>query len=96
MRGILFINCFLRELKRIIPISFETQQVAIKVPAMHSGRVSAFLHKHELKKEQWQNDGSLIAVVEMPAGMRAEFLNELNHLTHGDIETKILEKEAFV
>ena len=83
----------LKELRKIIPISFEKQQIAIKVSAEHSGRVSAFLHKHDLKREQWQNDGSLIAVVEMPAGIRAEFLNELNHLTHGDVETKIMEKK---
>jgi ribosome maturation protein SDO1 len=82
----------LNELKKIIPISLEKQRIAVKVTAQQAGRVSAFLHKYELKKEGWQNDGSLIAVVEMPAGMRSDFLNELNHLTHGDVETKILEK----
>ena len=82
----------LKELKKIIPVSFEKQQIAIKAPAQHSGRVSAFLHKHNLKKEQWLNDGSLVAVVEMPAGLCSEFITELNHLTHGDLETKILEK----
>lgn len=87
------IPAILKELKRMIPISFERQQIAIKVPAEHSGRVSAFLHKHDLKREQWQNDGGLIAIVEVPAGLRAEFLNELNHLTHGDVETKIMEKK---
>ncbi|MDP6671219.1 MAG: ribosome assembly factor SBDS [archaeon] len=82
----------LNELKKIIPISLEKQRIAVKVTAQQAGRVSAFLHKYELKKEAWQNDGSLIAVVEMAAGMRSDFLNELNHLTHGDVETKILEK----
>ncbi len=86
------IPAILKELKKIIPISFEKQQIAVKVSAEHAGRVSAFLHKHELKKEQWLNDGSLIAVVEMPAGLRAEFITELNHLTHGMVETKILEE----
>ncbi len=81
-----------KELKKLIPISFEKQQVAVKVPAVHSGKASAFLHRHELKKEEWQNDGSLVAIVEMPAGLVSDFLTELNHLAHGDVETKILEK----
>ncbi|MAG22269.1 MAG: ribosome assembly factor SBDS [Candidatus Diapherotrites archaeon] len=86
------VSDILKELKKIIPISFEKQQIAIKVPAEQAGRVSAFLHKHDLKKEQWMNDGSLVAIVETPAGLRNEFLTELNHLTHGDVETKIMEK----
>jgi len=85
-------NAMLKELKKILPISFEKQQVAIKAAAQQAGRVSAFLHKYSIKKEQWLNSGELVAVVELPAGMVAEFVNELNHLTHGDIETKILEK----
>ncbi len=83
----------LKELKKIIPISFEKLKIAIKVPAEHSGKASAMLHKYELKKEEWGNDGSLIVLVELPAGMRAEFLNELNHLTHGNVETKFLENQ---
>jgi ribosome maturation protein SDO1 len=90
------IPAVLKELKKIIPISFEKQQIAVKAPPQHSGRVSAFLHKHELRKEQWLNDGSLVAVVEMPAGLRNEFITELNHLTHGDVETKILERGDLV
>ena len=83
----------LKEIKKIIPISFEKLKIAIKIPAEHSGRASAMLHKYDLKKEEWGNDGSLMAMVELPAGMRAEFLNELNHLTHGNVETKFVENQ---
>ena len=86
------IQAILPELKKLLPISFEKQEVAVKVSSEHAGKVSAFLHRYELKKEQWMNDGSLVAVLEMPAGLRAEFINELNHLTHGDVETKLLDK----
>ncbi|MBI4053454.1 MAG: ribosome assembly factor SBDS [Candidatus Diapherotrites archaeon] len=82
----------LKEIRKLIPISFEKMQVAVKVPATFAGKVSAFLHNHDLKKEEWRNDGSLIALLEIPAGMKAELFSELNHLTHGEIETKILEK----
>ena len=82
----------LKEIRKLIPISFEKMQVAVKVPATFAGKVSAFLHNHDLKKEEWRSDGSLIALLEIPAGMKAELFSELNHLTHGEIETKILEK----
>jgi ribosome maturation protein SDO1 len=79
-------------LRPIIPISFEKLKIAIKVPAVHAGRAYSALKNYSLKKEQWQNDGSLIGVVEIPAGLKIELMNELNHLTHGDVETKIIEE----
>jgi ribosome maturation protein Sdo1 len=33
-----------------------------------------------------------VAVVEIPAGVKQELLNELNAITHGDLQSKILEK----
>jgi len=86
------VPAILKELRKIIPISLEQIQIAVKVPAMHAARAEHILHKFRLSKEQWQADGSLIAVVEMPAGLRQDFLNEMNNVCHGDLETKILEK----
>ena len=83
----------LKEIKKLIPISFEKLRIAVKVPAEFSGRASAALHHYDLKKEEWMNDGSLVALVELPAGMRADFLNEMSHLTHGNIETKFLDSK---
>jgi ribosome maturation protein SDO1 len=90
------VPAILKELKKLIPISFEKQQVAVKVPPQHAGRISVVLHKHGLKKEQWLNDGTLVGVVEMPAGLVQELIGELNHLTHGNIETRILERGEMV
>lgn len=81
-----------KELKRIIPISFEKIRLAVKVPAQYSGKAYAVLKSYSVQKEEWQNDGSLIVLLEIPAGVKIELLNELNHITHGDVETKILEK----
>ena len=81
-----------KELKKIVPISLEQIRIAIKVPPAHAAKTEHVLHKYVLVKEEWQRDGSLIAVVEMPAGLRQDFLNDLNGLCHGEAETKILEK----
>jgi len=43
-----------------------------------------------LQKEEWLNDGSYAVVLEVPAGAKQDLFNELNSLTHGDVETKII------
>ncbi len=82
----------LKELKKILPISFEQIKIAIKISATHAAKAEHILHKYKLQKEEWQANGDLVAVVEMPAGLRQDFLNDLNGTCHGDVETKILEK----
>jgi len=82
----------LKELRKIIPISMEQIQLAVKVLPQHAAKTEHILHKYKIVKEQWQSDGSLIAVIEMPAGLRQDFLNDLNQACHGEAETKILEK----
>lgn len=86
------VPAILKELKKLIPISMEHIEIAVKVPAQHAAKTEHVLHKYKIVKEQWQADGSLIAVVEMPAGLRQDFLNDLNSKCHGEAETKILEK----
>ncbi|MFH1239684.1 MAG: ribosome assembly factor SBDS [Candidatus Diapherotrites archaeon] len=84
------------EIKKLIPISFEKQKVALKIPARFAGKASNILHKYSVKKEEWKSDGSLLAMVELPSGLKNDLLNELNTLTHGDMETKLLkEHEKF-
>ena len=81
----------LKEIKKILPISMEKLRVAIKVPAQHSGKASSVLHKYDLQKEEWLSDGSYAVVLEIPAGVKQELFNELNHLVHGEVETRILD-----
>ncbi len=82
----------LKKLGKLIPISLEQIQIAVKIPALHAAKSEHVLHKYRIVKEEWQGNGCLVAVVEMPAGLKQDFLNDLNALCHGDLETKILEK----
>ena len=68
----------------------ENFRVAVKIPAQYAGKASPVLHKYGVQKEEWQNDGSLVAMLEIPAGAKQDLFNELNHLTHGEVESKIL------
>ena len=81
----------IKELKKILPLSMDKLKIAVRISAAFSGRASSILHKYNVIKEEWQNDGSLVGVVEIPAGVKQDLFNELNHLTHGDFESKLLE-----
>ena len=82
----------LNELKKLIPISTEKIRVAIRVPAQFAAKASSVIHAYPIKKQEWQRDGSLIAIVEVSPGLKNDLFNELNHLTHGDVETKLLKE----
>jgi len=81
-----------KELKKLIPLSLEKLRLVVKIPAVYTGKASVVLHKYGVEKEEWGNDGSLMAILEISAGVKTDLFNELNHLTHGDFESKILEK----
>ncbi len=85
------INDVLKDLKRLLPISLEKLRIAVKIPATHSGRCSPILHKYGMQKEEWQNDGSIVAIIEIAAGAKQDLFNELNAVTHGDFESKMLD-----
>ena len=43
-----------------------------------------------ITREEWQADGSLVAVVEMPAGLYGPFVERLGKITQGTIQTKVM------
>ncbi|MCX8158177.1 MAG: ribosome assembly factor SBDS [Candidatus Diapherotrites archaeon] len=83
-------NAIVKELKKVLPITIDKIKFAVRIPAEYAGKASAAIHKYEVKQEQWQSDGSLIALFEISAGAKISLLNELNHITHGSVEVKIL------
>jgi ribosome maturation protein SDO1 len=81
----------LKAISRLIPISLEKVQMAIHIPGEDTGRVFGIINQYgKTMKEEWQPDGSWIAVVEIPGGMQESFYQKLSELTHGNVETKLL------
>lgn len=81
----------LKALRPLIPIRFDKVRIAVKLTGDQYGRCYEFLSgSGKIYKESWEPNGSWIGVLEMPAGMRDDFLNELNERTKGEVETKIL------
>ena len=63
-------------LKPMIPLSFESIRLAIRVPGSAYGSASRILRPH-LEKEQWLENGSWAAIVEFPAGMKDTIIGKL-------------------
>ena len=85
------VNTVLKAIRTKIPIRFERVQVAIKIPGDFSGKVYNIIPEFgKTRKEEWQQDGSWVAIVEIPGGVQDNFYRKLNELTHGQVETKLL------
>lgn len=84
----------MKAIRPLIPIRFEEVSIAIKVPAAYAPKAFGTISTYgKLLKNEWQNDGSWIAVVRIPAGMQTDLYALLNHLTKGDAETRLLRDE---
>ncbi|NHI94428.1 MAG: ribosome assembly factor SBDS [Candidatus Lokiarchaeota archaeon] len=83
----------IKELQSIIPIRMESYSLAIRIPAEFTGKAYNVVSKYtSINKDEWQSDGSWVAVVELPAGLQATLNDELNSLTKGKFEIKKLKK----
>jgi len=80
-----------RSISLVIPIKFEKMKIAIRINASFVGKVYGdILHFGKLLKEEYNDKGIWIGVVEFPAGLKNEFFDRLNEKLHGNMETKIL------
>ncbi len=63
-------------LKPMIPLSFESLRIAVRVPGSAFGSASRILRPY-LEKEQWLENGTWAAIVEIPAGMKDTLVSKL-------------------
>lgn len=83
----------LKAIKPILPIKIEKIIVAVKVPGDAYGKVYGEIkNMGTITKEEWQKDGSWIAMVELPAGIRDDFFNVMNSRSRGSTEIKIIKQ----
>lgn len=85
------VKIVLAKLRPLIPIRFEKTEVAIKLSGEDYGKCYGDIVSFgEIKKQEWQKDGSWIGVVEIPAGVRMDMMDRLNSKTKGNVEMKVL------
>lgn len=80
----------IKQLRPFLPLRVETKKIAVKLPASHAGKYYQLKEFGKVLKEEWQKDGSYIAVLDIPGGVEEEFYQKVNALTKGEAETKLL------
>jgi len=84
----------IKSIRPILPIRFETKEISIKLPPEYAAKSYSVINSFGKKiKEDWQTDGSLLVVLEIPGGLEEELHNKLNAFCHGNVETEIKVKK---
>lgn len=81
------------KLKTVIPIKLEVKRIKLVIPAQYTGQVYGLLKDYK-ESEDWLANGSLQAIIAIPAGMQIDFFDKLNHVTHGAVQSEILPDKA--
>ncbi|MDD5651625.1 MAG: ribosome assembly factor SBDS [Candidatus Nanoarchaeia archaeon] len=80
-------------LRPLIPIKFETRELSVKIPSQFIGGSFRILKSYgKMLKENYENDGSLLAIIEIPAGIQEELIDQLNNVTKGQVVVDILKR----
>ncbi len=77
------ISKIIEKLRPILPLKIENKKLSLKIPAAYTGSVYGLLKDYK-EKEDWQDDGSLVCIINLPAGLQMEFYDKLNAITHGN------------
>ncbi|MCK5402943.1 ribosome assembly factor SBDS, partial [Candidatus Bathyarchaeota archaeon] len=81
----------IEKLRPILPLKIERLRIAIKIPPEYAPRVVGTVRNFgSLSQEEWEKDGSWIAIIELPAGLHLSFLERMRDITRGNYQTKIL------
>jgi len=80
------------KLRSIIPLKSENLSLEITIPAQFASQSYAVLKSvGSLKNEEWQNNGSLKAILEIPAAARPNVIDRLGSITKGSASVEVIQ-----
>jgi ribosome maturation protein SDO1 len=78
------------KMRSIIPLKSENLVLEIIVPAQYAAQSYSVLKSNgTLKKEEWQSNGSLKAILEIPAAARPNVIDRLGSITKGTATVEV-------
>jgi len=84
------VNDVVEKLRSIIPLKSENLILEIIVPAQYAAQSYSVLKSTgTLKKEEWQSNGSLKAIIEIPAAARPNVIDRLGSITKGTASIEV-------
>jgi len=79
------------KLRSIIALKSENLKLEITIPAQYASQSYAVLKSvGSLNKEEWQNNGSLKAILEIPAAARPNVIDRLGSITKGSATVEVM------
>ena len=79
------------KLRSIIALKSENLQLEIIIPAQYASQSYSVLKSiGSLKSEEWQNNGSLKAILEIPAAARPNVIDRLGAITKGSATVEVM------
>lgn len=80
------------KLRGIIPLKSENLDLEITVPAQYAAQSYSVLKSTgSLKREDWLNNGSLKAILEIPAASRPTVIDRLGSITRGTATVEVVQ-----
>ena len=84
------IKDIVEQLRTIIPMKSENMLLEILVPAQYAAQSYSVLKSAgTLKKEEWQSNGSLKVILDIPAAARANVIDRLGSVTKGSASIEV-------
>lgn len=81
----------IESLRKVLPLKAENVKLLIIIPAQFTSQSYSVLKSMgELKDEEWQNDGSLKAIVEIPLALQSTLMDKLGNISKGSIQAKVI------
>jgi ribosome maturation protein SDO1 len=78
------------QLRSIIPLKSEKMKIRIRVPPQFAPQTIGLLKSFgEISNEEWGSDGSMTALIEIPAGVHSSMLERLSSVTKGAAQATI-------
>jgi len=86
------ISSIISELQKILPLKIETKKILVTIPAAYIGKAYGLIHDY-IVKEEWQSDGSLSCILNLPVAAQISFFDKLNSITHGAATTQEIKEK---
>ena len=81
----------MKKLRPILPIKFEIKEISLKITPEYAPKCYSTVRQFgTILREDWQDNGCWVGVVEIPGGMESDLYDKLNKICHGNVESKIL------
>jgi len=85
------VNDIVKKLQTVLPIKFEHKHVQVHISEKYAKKYFKTIHRFgKVLNETWLSDGCYLCTVEVPAGLYLDFIDDLNHKTHGGVEISLL------